>query len=537
MGAILVITASTSLAACTDSESDSGQTALCSDSQTGDPGAVANGVAYVSCELNGSRAHILTVDLEADGVGVGVLMPDHLAATERPSTMGEEAEAVAVVNGDFFNNREDGHPDEPHTDAPVGPVVVDGEDLKGPVPGEQRMGPRRYGQFTANDTVFGITTGGRARVSSLHVDGEIRTPIGSFELDAVNQYAIPDGGIGAFTPEWGPETRNRAVCGTDDDRHGPCSEKVTEVTVVDGVVSAVNDLYSDWSGVDPDETVFVARDSAADDLLELEVGDPVTWEYELVSPDGYEFTDALGGLPLIVDDEVVYDFSENDQQAPRTVVANSQDGLTVYMVVVDGRTDENPGVTLEQITALVQLLGVQGAVALDGGGSSLMAAARPDGDGLEVVSDPSDPWVLGEERPVANALAVFGDPSSVADDRNPPDSETAGPSAPAGPLEGTWNVVATSPGQASTLVFDAEGNATYTSEGTIVDYWSGSVETEDGSVFTVDFTPSDSIYEEYGEDADPDDWAFTMTFELGPDGDTLVVSGEFGETEYVRAED
>ncbi|GAB3997100.1 hypothetical protein GCM10029992_19030 [Glycomyces albus] len=192
--------------------------------------------------------------------------------------------------------------------------------------------------------------------------------------------------------------------------------------------------------------------------------------------------------------------------------------------------------TLEQITALVQLLGVQGAVALDGGGSSLMAAAEPDGNGLEVLSDPSDPWVIGEERPVANALAVFGDPSAVPDDRNPPDSDTT-PPAPVGPLEGTWNVVATSPGQASTLVFDAEGNATYTTEGTIVDYWSGSVETEDGTVFTVDFVPSDSIYEEYGEDANPGDWAFTMTFELSPDGDTLVVSGDTGEMEYVRAED
>ncbi|GAB3997102.1 hypothetical protein GCM10029992_19040 [Glycomyces albus] len=200
------------------------------------------------------------------------------------------------------------------------------------------MGPRRYGEFAANDTVFGITTGGRARVSSLHVDGRIHTPIGSLELDAVNQYAIPDGGIGAFTSVWGPETRNRAVCGTNEDRHGACSESATQVTVVDGVVTAVNGLHTEWSGVDEGETVFVARDAAADDLSGLEVGDPVTWEYELESPDGYEFTDALGGLPLIVDGEVVYDFAENDQRAPRTVVASSQDGRTVYMVVVDGRT-------------------------------------------------------------------------------------------------------------------------------------------------------------------------------------------------------
>jgi hypothetical protein len=299
---VLAVTAAIGLAACTDSDSD--ETAVCSGSETGQGRAVANGVTYISCTLNGSQTHLLTVDLTASGVRMGVVMPEYISATELPTEMGEQAGAVAVVNGDFFNNDADSQPNASHTDAPVGPMVVNGMDLKSAVPDAQRMGPEREGDYAANDTVFGITSGGRAMVASLELRGQIHTPNGSFKLHAFNSYAIPEGRIGVYTSEWGQGVRKRALCGTDDDRTAPCSESAIEVTVANGVVTDVNDLTSEphtLSGqYEAHETVFMARDGAASQLAELEVGDPVTWEHELHSPEGYEFANALGGLSLIM---------------------------------------------------------------------------------------------------------------------------------------------------------------------------------------------------------------------------------------------
>lgn len=539
-GTVLAVTAALGLAACDDD--DAAEDA----SQSGDF-TVVPGVEYRIFEhdvADGSaEVHLLTVDLTAPGVGMDVLNRGHVTDTQRPSEMAEESGAVAAVNGDFFNNGDDDQIGAP-TNAPIGPAIAGGRDLKGAVPDDHRQGPSRpesdeiegfgdHPNVTAdglrdNRTIFGITAEGVAAVSELELRGTVTTEPRTLTLDGLNQHALPVDGIGLYTHEWGAAQLIRAVCGVDTDRDAPCSDSAMEFTVTDGTVTDVRRLSEGSVTVteelEPGDVTIVARDAAMDSLRGITVGQSVTWDYELVSPDGTEFTAALGGSPLVLGGGPVGGL-DDDTRAPRTAVGHSPDGNTVYMAVVDGNGDHDQGATMTELASIMIGAGAVAAVNLDGGGSSVMAAADEGGEKVTVRTDPTDPT---GERMVANALAVFADPSAVPDDQNPPGGFAQ--------LEGTWNVVATSPGQASTLTFDAEGNATYTSEGTIVDYWSGIVETEDGSVFTVDFAPSDGIYEEYGEDADPDDWAFTMNFELGPDGDSLAVSGEHGETEYLRAE-
>jgi uncharacterized protein YigE (DUF2233 family) len=83
---------------------------------------------------------------------------------------------------------------------------------------------------------------------------------------------------------------------------------------------------------------------------------------------------------------------------PRTAVALSKDGKTLYLVVADGTVSEGvTGVTLPQLAVFLrEQLGACEAVNLDGGGSSTMVI-----DGKKMTTARG-----GEERAVANHIAV-----------------------------------------------------------------------------------------------------------------------------------
>jgi uncharacterized protein (TIGR03382 family) len=83
---------------------------------------------------------------------------------------------------------------------------------------------------------------------------------------------------------------------------------------------------------------------------------------------------------------------------PRTAVGLSQDGHTLWMVVVDGRSTISAGMTCTELASLMKGLGAYKAINLDGGGSTTMYIR-----GSGVVNKPSD----GTERVVGNHLGLF----------------------------------------------------------------------------------------------------------------------------------
>ncbi|MBL8682225.1 MAG: phosphodiester glycosidase family protein [Myxococcales bacterium] len=90
---------------------------------------------------------------------------------------------------------------------------------------------------------------------------------------------------------------------------------------------------------------------------------------------------------------------------PRTGVGLSQDRRTLWLVVIDGRSRQSAGATVEELAEALRSLGASDGVKLDGGGSSALFVRNRG-----VINRPSD----GRERPVANHLAVVrGDPRSA----------------------------------------------------------------------------------------------------------------------------
>ncbi|MEI7437032.1 MAG: phosphodiester glycosidase family protein [bacterium] len=80
----------------------------------------------------------------------------------------------------------------------------------------------------------------------------------------------------------------------------------------------------------------------------------------------------------------------SDALAPRTALGINRDSSLLWLVVVDGRQGEySGGMSCHEMGACMLELGCWNAVNMDGGGSSVMGLAAPDGK-LHVVNSPSD---------------------------------------------------------------------------------------------------------------------------------------------------
>jgi exopolysaccharide biosynthesis protein len=183
---------------------------------------------------------------------------------------------------------------------------------------------------------------------------------------------------------------------TDTNRYG------TEVKLVNGVVSDISRAGS--MPLTAGSTVLSGNGTAAAFLNGLRRGDRVTLRQTLGNPVA-DSAASVGsaGPQLVRDGQVAVTSGEEeiapdiaDGRAPRTGVGIKKDG-TVLIVVVDGRSDDSAGFTLDEFARYFVSLGADRAMNFDGGGSSEMVVNG------RIMNDPSD----GSERPVRVALGVF----------------------------------------------------------------------------------------------------------------------------------
>jgi len=137
-------------------------------------------------------------------------------------------------------------------------------------------------------------------------------------------------------------------------------------------------------------------------------GDSLRMGWSVHRRDGDGVTQAVGGDPDLIDGGArVGDLTVEARPGfaasrhPRTAVGYDSVSGRLWLVVVDGRqSPHSAGMTLPELAALFEALGVSEALNLDGGGSTVMVV------GGQVHSRPSD---TSGERPVANALALARD--------------------------------------------------------------------------------------------------------------------------------
>jgi hypothetical protein len=137
-------------------------------------------------------------------------------------------------------------------------------------------------------------------------------------------------------------------------------------------------------------------------------GDTLVGGWSVPFGPGDGVTEGVGGFPELLDSGArVGDLAVGERPTfaasrhPRTAVGYDVEERRLWMVVVDGRQPPySAGMTLPELTVLLEALGVEEGINLDGGGSSVMVVLG------RAMNHPSDE---AGERPVVNALALVRD--------------------------------------------------------------------------------------------------------------------------------
>lgn len=365
-----------------------------------DPGTLARGVTLSHFSDFGASGEVITVDLATPRVRVDLLHPASVGSREPISSMVARQGAVAGVNADFFNIDESQHPGVAATGASDGPEVTGARPLKAAVPDAQRFGPAMAPGTSTRD-VIGIGVDGRARLGTLTLTGTVTAGPARYPVAGLNQYALAQNSIGAFTAAWGAVSRQRAVCGSDTRRADACTGDAEEVLVHHGRVASMTGTPGAGT-IAAGDTVLVGREAGADQLRGLTVGEPVSVHYRLTGP-GVPFRFAVGAAPILSGGTVLPGVDAKTA-ATRTGAGISADGRRLYLVTVDGAAEAGNGLTLAQLAAVLTTLGASDGVNLDGGGSTTCAVRLPGSDTVSLANRLPDGV---SERAVANGIGVF----------------------------------------------------------------------------------------------------------------------------------
>jgi hypothetical protein len=328
--------------------------------------------------------HIVAIDLTRCGMGVRTVKAlDRVAARETTTQLAAHLGAssgrpvLAAVNADFFTLK-----------APqgvtLGAQIVDGEPL--------HAGSRR--------PAFAVTRDGAPWFGTGRLTGTFRAANGAtFALSRIDER--PDGVgltlynrfVGEVTPA---DTGVVEIVTFVVRRGGGVGDTVT------AVVQAV-DTSSAGVVIGARTVVLAARGHAGEALrANVAQGDTVRWVMRFGDAPVPLAELVGGGTQLLRDGHSLAPFtgSADSLRHPRTAVGVARSGTTMLLVTVDGRqAGYSVGMTLPELTTLMQRAGATDALNLDGGGSTAMVVTG------RVVNRPSD--AVGE-RAVANALAVVG---------------------------------------------------------------------------------------------------------------------------------
>ncbi|QZY29753.1 phosphodiester glycosidase family protein [Nocardioides coralli] len=329
---------------------------------------VARGVRYQRWDRTDARgklrAHLLTVDASRPGVrldhAMGEVVPQRLPLTQ----LLHRNDAVAGINGGFFDIYDTG--------APLG------------VGQDRQRGFLHAARFTWRNA-FWMNRSGRYRVGDMPLSAEI---VGrpEIEISNVNTPRVREGKVGIWDSSWGT-TSGYSV--TDGQKR-----RVRMVVVERGVVVANSRRLS--AGEPIVGRVLVGRGPGAQQLRELAVGQRVRLRWSL----GRKARFAIGGEAVLLrggrlqvsDDRILH---------PRTAVGVDHHTGKVLLLAVDGRQRHSRGATLVELARILKKKGADVALNLDGGGSTTIAGLRRNGR-LRALNRPSD----GAQRPVPDALVV-----------------------------------------------------------------------------------------------------------------------------------
>ncbi|NLM16350.1 MAG: phosphodiester glycosidase family protein [Candidatus Riflebacteria bacterium] len=325
---------------------------------------IQNGLVYYRDRTpsgNGmSDIHILKIDPFADNLDlIPSLGQGGISKRETLSSMSKRYKALAGINGAYFAAN----------GSPIGTLIIN----------KKLLSSSLYKR-----SVFGITEDGILAFGNPDFSGTLKAGSLSIEIDAVNQ-PLSDNSLVVYTPEY--------VNNTAAD-----PPELTAVLVKGKIVG----IYQNDALIPPDGVAVSATGEKAALLSKLSLGQSVKLDYSIQKPWNNIKHAICGGPRLLADGQISingqeekFHYSIVKGRHPRTAVGATFDGDLLF-VVVDGRSARSKGMTLQELAAYLQKLGVRHAINLDGGGSTSMVIND------KTVNIPSD----GRERRISNGILI-----------------------------------------------------------------------------------------------------------------------------------
>jgi hypothetical protein len=310
------------------------------------------------------RAHLLTVDLGTRGLAVDYAYAGVVRRTAPLTSILARHQAIAGVNGDFF--------DIGDTGAPLG-VGMDRQ--------EGLLNARTAGWNAA----FYIDKTGRPEIGTLPMVARYKQHP-KFQITNVNSPEVAPGGIGVYTRAWGRTSGYRITGGQTKD--------VRMVLIRKGRVVQEKPRLTQNQPIDG--IMLVGRGAGAKELARLKKGNKATVKWWLKNTPRM----AITGNKILIRDGVV-DVVDDREMHPRTAIGIDRETNQLLFLVVDGRQSFSRGYTMVELANRMIDLGADEALNFDGGGSSTLVAKKKTGT-VGVVNYPSD----GGQRSVPNGVEI-----------------------------------------------------------------------------------------------------------------------------------
>jgi hypothetical protein len=346
-------------------------------------------------------AHLIRIDLRRSDLEIRhVRAHDQLRGRETVSSMVRRGKTVsgrdtilAAVNADFFDLK---------TGETENNQVVDGEWWKG-----LKVTDSPYDTYDNVHIQFALDAARHPFIDRYILDGKAwdRSPTAT-PITTVNRNpsGVPEG-VALYTSRFGTVTpRDTARPTVEAPMIAVGHRGDTLLFVRRGELRSAS-----GSSIPPGGATLAGYGDRAKEVGAMADGDTIRIMLAALPrpPFGAPLSLIVGGWPRILHDganvalesaTVEGTISRNaEARHPRTAVGFSRDSTTLFLLVVDGRSERSVGVTLVELAAMLRQLGAWQAMNFDGGGSTTMVV------GGAVVNAPSDPT---GERDVGSALAV-----------------------------------------------------------------------------------------------------------------------------------
>ncbi|TRU25402.1 MAG: phosphodiester glycosidase family protein [Microcystis aeruginosa Ma_SC_T_19800800_S464] len=257
-------------------------------------------------------------------------------------TINSESNAVAMINGGFFNR---------NNQLPLGAIRVDGKWLSGPI---------------LNRGAIAWDNRGKIRIDRLSLEETLITATGQrFTLTQLNSGFVT-AGCSRYTRDWGSN-------------YHPLTERETGLVVQgDRITEKLNNLLPQDS-IDIPENGYLVICRKTD--INLKIGETVNLDSVTLPRDFANYPQILGAGPLLLQNgRLVLDgnaekFSPafQNQQASRSAIAVSREGK-ILLVAIHNRVGGR-GATLGELARILLLMAAKDGLNLDGGSSTGIALA------------------------------------------------------------------------------------------------------------------------------------------------------------------